>query len=365
MSVRLWCAVTNHGFGHMAQLVPILRHLGHAVPGLELRLASALPRPVLERHLGLPFLHDPEARDIGLVQIDPMTADLPATATAYRALHDQWPQRLEREKQAMADWRPHLLLANVPYLPLAAAGELDIPSVAVASLTWDRVLAACFPPGQAEVARWSADMRAAQARTTLALLPTPALPEPAFPHRQIIPPLFTRGRDRGLELRRLLQWPSRPDRPLFLVSLGGIPHPRLPWDALASRRQCGWILDVEPPNPVDNLFCWRRLPGHWRFQDLMASVDGVVGKPGYGMSVEAVAHAVPFLYTRRYTFPDEDVICPWLNRYGRALELDKATFDAGHWLEPLAELRARPVPELPPLDGAEQAVKRIMDFLPL
>ena len=43
---------------------------------------------------------------------------------------------LEREKQVLRDIRPDLIVANIPYLTLAAAQQLGIPNLAFCSLNW-------------------------------------------------------------------------------------------------------------------------------------------------------------------------------------------------------------------------------------
>ncbi|MBF0425451.1 MAG: hypothetical protein HQL66_06505 [Magnetococcales bacterium] len=363
MALRVWCAVTAHGFGHFSQLVPVLRELSRRRSDLELRIAGSLPPEVITRNLGLAFTQDPLARDVGLVQRDPLTADLPATALALDRIHDDWPALLRAERAAIAAWRPDLVLADIPYLPLAAAADLGIPSVAVASLSWDLVLAAYFPMAVPRHRRWWEEMRAAYAQTSLALLPTPALLDGPFPRHVIIPPLIEAGQPMAMHLRHDLHLSAHDARPLILVSLGGIPGTDLPFAAMADDPDWLWLLDFDPPLSAPNLINWQRIAGNWLFRDLIASVDAVVGKPGYGMSVEVVAHGLPFVYVRRYTFPDEEAICPWLDRHGRAREVTMATFRQGVWGDALRQLMARPPPEPPPLDGARVAVDHILALL--
>ncbi|MBF0153657.1 MAG: hypothetical protein HQL64_07960 [Magnetococcales bacterium] len=363
MAFRVWCAVTAHGFGHFSQMVPILRELARRQPDLELRLAGSLPPEVIRRNLGLPFTQDPVARDVGLVQSSPLTADLPATAVALDRIYTTWSALLSAEKQAMSTFAPHLVLANVPYLPLAAAAELDIPSVAVASLSWDLVMAAYFSLEVPRHRLWWEQMRRAYGQTTLALLPTPALLDGPFPRHVVIPPLIEPGTAMTARLRQDLHLSPTDQRPLVLVSLGGIPGTDLPFAAMADNQDWLWLLDFDAPLPADNLVNWQHLSGKWLFRDLIASVDAVVGKPGYGMSIETVAHGLPFLYVCRRTFPDEAAICPWLNHHGRAREITMTAFRNGTWGESLRELMALPRPLPPPLDGASVAVGHILNLM--
>jgi hypothetical protein len=94
------------------------------------------------------------------------------------------------------------------------------------------------------------------------------------------------------------------------------------------------------------------------FKTLMASVDVIMTKPGYGTIVEAVALQQPLLYVRRYNFADEAPLVEYLHRYGRGVELSIDDFNRGRWEPGLQQVLASPVPALPapsPTGGAEAA----------
>ncbi len=359
MKKRIWCAVSGHGFGHFSQIAPILERLAVRIPELTLHMAGSVSAVLLRKTLRMPFSLDSRPRDVGLVQRDPMTVDRAATAEALRALHGDWEHRLEEEKTALAAWSPDLVLADIPYLTIAAAADLGIPVVAVASLSWDHVLAAYFSLESAETHGWWQTMRQAYARATLALLPAPAILGDTFPVTESIPPITVRGRERRSELRQVLGLDPADRRPMVLVSLGGIPGRTAPVSALAREERFHWLLDVAVSTNPGHLHALDAL-SDWPFADVTASVDGMVSKPGYGTAVLTTANRIPFFYVRRYTFPDEPPICQWLERHARAVEMDRETFQSGAWYEALRELMARPVPPSIPMNGAERATEIIL-----
>ncbi|MEO5363828.1 MAG: hypothetical protein H7838_09435 [Magnetococcus sp. DMHC-8] len=375
MSHRLYCAISGHGFGHLAQTAALVNRLAEEWPDLTVHIVSPLPRTVLARMVWPPFSLECRAQDVGLVQSDPMQIDQAATLHALRQLHDHWPQHMETEQASLAAWQPDLLLADIPYLPIAAAAALGIPSVAIASLSWDAVLAAYFfrgtipaatPHGWVEpaAAHWWQTMRQAYGQTTLALLPTPAiLDHHPFPRAEPINPLTSPGHRRRLALRQALGLAPGDERPLVLVSLGGIPGHRLPIHALRQEERCHWLLETAPPDRPDHLHDTLTLLDGWSFADLSASVDGVVSKPGYGMAIAATVQQIPFLYRRRGLFPDEPPICQWIQETGRAQELTPEQFDTGQWFAPLRALLAQPVKTPPPANGAAQGAALIRRLL--
>ncbi len=371
MTYRLCCAVSGHGFGHLSQVAALVNRLAETVADLEIHVISSLSQPLLARILQVPFSLECRAQDVGLVQHDPMRVDRPATLEALRRLHDHWPERLEAEKRSLAAWKPDLLLADIPYLPIAAAAQLAIPTVAIASLSWDAVVSAYFLPAtetgeqtDPEVVHWVQTMRQAYGRTTLALLPTPAIWENhPFPHAEPIGPLALPGHRHREGLRRALGIESGDDRPLILVSLGGIPARHLPVQALEREDRLHWLLDVPLTGQAKHLHSLSDLLAQWSFADLSASVDGVVSKPGYGMAVAATTQQIPFLYLRRGLFPDERPICAWMAEKGRALELTAEQFYGGDWFEPLCAVLAQPAKPPCPANGAEQGAERIRRWM--
>ncbi|MBF0188008.1 MAG: hypothetical protein HQL50_08775 [Magnetococcales bacterium] len=361
--MRIYVAVSGHGFGHFGQVVPVLNGLFEQWPTARFLVAGSIPDSLINARLKGPYQHSPRPRDVGLVQHDPMTPDLDATRGAMREFHAHWSEHLSRECDEIAAFGADLVLADTPCLTLEAAAHLGVPSVAVCNLTWEAILPAYFDVEEPEVAGWLTRMRSAYARATLVLLPEPFIPEirQTFPNRREIPPLCTPGRRRQRALKRALGIREEDARPLVLVSLGGIPAQHLPLERLRTTSEMVWITDHRQAPFADPLFTIHdeTLSG-WSFSDLSASVDAVVGKPGYGMSVDAVAHGVPFLFMCRGHFPDEAPIVAWLRRHARCREITPEQFYDGRcWVEHLRALMEQTPPRIPALNGAERAVGAI------
>src|SRR6185295_12737117 len=94
------------------------------------------------------------------------------------------------------------------------------------------------------------------------------------------------------------------------------------------------------------------------FKTLLASVDVIMTKPGYGTIVEAVALQQPIVYIRRYNFVDEPPLVDYLHHYGRGVELSIDDFTQGHWERALRKIIELPMPTAhPPTTGATDAAK--------
>jgi hypothetical protein len=141
----------------------------------------------------------------------------------------------------------------------------------------------------------------------------------------------------------------------------------MPVEALAKDNRFHWVVNVVPqPVPAHVHFFhpdvqwWQ--PG-WSIHDLLASVDAIVSKPGYGMAVEACAYGLPLVFTRRGHFPDEPPIIDWLHQYGRVHELSQQDWFDGYFGGVLIKLMQQPLPSQPNYNGAEVAARLIQEAL--
>jgi len=98
-------------------------------------------------------------------------------------------------------------------------------------------------------------------------------------------------------------------------------------------------------------------------QDILASTDGLVSKPGYGTAVEAVVNQLPFVFTSRGNFPDEAVIIDWLQRKGRCQHISQHAWSAGEFGNHLQQLSEQPKKPEVVADGATVAAEIIRDYL--
>lgn len=344
--MHLFVDISSHGFGHFAITAPVLNAVAEMCPDLRLTVRSGLPPDKLRQRIVPTFTHIAATSDFGYVMHDALHIDLPATATAYRAAHAEWPVRIAAEAVFLADLQPDVVLSNVSYLPLAGAARAGIPALAICSLNWAELFAHFFghedwaPPIQAQM------LTAYQAALKFIRI-TPAMKMADLANTTRVDPVASLGRRHDLGLQ---------GNKAVLIALGGIDHQL----------------------PVDH---WPRLPGirwlvagHWRcthpdaiayedfglsFTDLLCSVDAIVTKPGYGTFTEAACNGIPVLYQRREDWPEQDCLIDWLHRHGRCREIGSADLETGTLTVPLAELWRQP-PSCPPsADGARMAADLI------
>lgn len=355
--MKLFVAISGHGYGHLAQTAPVLQALHAMAPDVQLVVQSALPRALLAGRLAMPFEHIPEATDCNLVMRDAVRVDVPASLAAYRAFHDGWPGKVDAWARRLEALRVDAVFSNVGYLPLAAAQRAGLPAMAMCSLNWADIFAH-YLGGEAGAGPLLEIMGAAYAGARAFLRPTPAMPMGNLGNAVAMPPVAQAGRAQRTALRSRLGLAA--DQRLVLIGMGGIAY--------------------RPP--VED---WRRLPGvvylvpdAWQprhpamrtvadagmsFGDVLASVDALVTKPGYGSYVEAAVAGVPVLTIPREDWPEAPWLNDWLGREARRLEIPEAVLLAGNLAEPLAALWS--LPAKPPVraDGAAEAARHVLTLL--
>ncbi|HKJ75992.1 MAG TPA: hypothetical protein VKA64_02205 [Gammaproteobacteria bacterium] len=352
-SPHLLVAVSGHGYGHLAQVAPVVAALRRQRPGLRLTVRTSLPPEVVERRIESPFALQAAADDFGMVQRSALDIDAAASAEAYRRFHGEWGRRVEATAAALEAAAPDVVLADVPYLTLAAARATGLPAVAMCSLNWLDIFHH-YCGGEAGAEALEAVMTDAYAGAEVFLRPTPSMPMERLANTRAIGPVCAPGCNRRPEIAARLRLAR--DEKLVLVGMGGIEPaltlshwPEVPgvrWVAPGLRRPDG--VAMEDLN--------------FSFSDVLASVDAVITKPGYGTFAEAAACGVPVAYVPRGDWPEEPYLVDWLATRGGCMPLAREAYATGQVMATLRPLLEQgPLPPVPP-SGVEEAAVSLAAF---
>jgi hypothetical protein len=355
----IWCAISGHGYGHAAQVMPVLNALDALVPGLTAILRTTVPASYFRDRLAIQWELSPAQQDIGCVQDGPLKIDIDATWAAHQRFHKTWEARLSNEVATMQATSPALVIADTPYLAIEAGSRAQIPTVALASFTWDLVLKEYCRASDNSHQQLIQCIRGSYAKALLALRITPAPRIDVFSNIIDIGPIANPTSPERARLASTLA--LTPNERTVLVGFGGIPLTSLPLEQMEQLRHYRFLFDGPVPPGYSRIHSTETLP--FSFKTLLASVDIIMTKPGYGTIVEAVALQQPVVYVRRYNFADESPLVDYLHRYGRGIELSIDDFTRGRWEPTLLQALASPVPSLPPPPtGAAEAAEVIVRY---
>ena len=67
----IWCSISGHGYGHAAQVAPVLNALGRLVPNLTAILRTTVPAGFFESRLSIPWQLSAAQQDVGCIQDGP------------------------------------------------------------------------------------------------------------------------------------------------------------------------------------------------------------------------------------------------------------------------------------------------------
>ena len=340
----VWCSISAHGFGHAAQVIPILNELGMIIEDMRVILRTCVTSSIFEEHLHVPWELQAVDQDIGCVQQGPLEIDIDGTWMAYEAFHHNWNQRVAQEIKAMNEAQPDLVISNISYLAIASAFQANFPVVAIASLVWDQVLNGLRPSSKVDAQRIIEHIKNEYGKAKHLFRLEPGIDMPAFDTQTDVGPSFPQVQSSASNLRSHLGVSD--EETLVLLAFGGVPLTDLPLPAMESCEGfhflvTGIVLDTS----ASHIHQVEDLP--MSFGDVMRQVDVVMSKPGYVTTTTVVHLGIPLVYVRRHNFVDEQPLVDYAHQFGRAVELDREDFKSGHWKNCLQSALDLPFPPVP------------------
>lgn len=343
--------ISSHGYGHVSQTSLVLNELLRLMPGLRVTVRSTAPIELLKQRIQCNFQHIPLAFDFGMKMTNAVDVQIEESALAYREFHVDWKKTVEREAQAMRQLKPDLLLANVPYLSLAAAKMIDVPSVAMCSLNWADIYKHYCAEDVLSQTIYGQMLEAYNSAECF-LKTQPAMEMASFSNTRSIQPVARLGRAQRCHIAANSS--QNEGEKLVLIAMGGMEY-RLPvqsWPYLPGVR---WVVPEAWDVRRDDITTFEslRLP----FTDVLASCDAVITKPGYGTFTEAACNGVPVLYVSRHDWPEEFYLVQWLKQHVACMEIEREILFAGELEGILRQLWALPQLPVPEPAGAVEVAE--------
>lgn len=357
MSKHLLLALTPHGYGHAAMTAPVIRALRKRLPNLRLTIQTTIMREWLATRYDEPFDIINEIPDFGMSMHSASEVDSAGSATLYRDMHRNRPALLAREVERLKALKPDLLLANVPFLMLAAAQEAGIPAVALSSLAWGEIYRH-YCRDYPECEEIFKEIQSDYAKALVFLRARPAMPM-ALPNLRDIGPLAEIGANRKYELYHRLN--IGPGERLALIALGGIATALnlKKWPQIN-----GWRFIIDPiwQAPANSQFISQE-KALMPFKDILSSVDCLIGKPGYGLFAEAACLGLPVIVRERPDWPETSALIAWLSAHGRCQTVSADDWDNGIIAQPLQSVTSLPAPPPVLATGGDDAADILAEYL--
>jgi hypothetical protein len=334
---------------------------------IRIAVRTAAPRWLFDVTCRASIDLQPCDADVGMVQLDSLTIDQEATARRAADFYSDFDARVDREASWLLTEGVALVVGDIPPLAFAAAARAGVSSIASGNFTWDWIY-----EDYAVFDRLAPDVlpiiREAYATATVAL---------RLPFHGGFAPMAERVRDIPLvahvssrdpaDTRRALG--ILDGRPAVLASFTGYGAPLAYGQAVRDRKL--WVVTTTGDRALDattasapNLIALDAAASYAhgiRYEDVIAAVDAVLSKPGYGVVSECAANETALLYTSRGKFREQDVFVAEMPRYLRVRSLAQEAALAGHWTDAVEALLAQPAPpERLPSNGSTVAADAIL-----
>ena len=300
--------ISGHGFGHLAQVAPVLNELAGREIEIRITIRTSLPEDLLRSKIFLIFDYIQMELDKGMIMSDAMGVNPEASYDWYEQFHDSYELTLQKQSQLLKTLKPDLLFADIPYISLDAAHLLGIPCIALCSLNWADIFYA-YCKHQHKSDSIYQQILAAYNKADSFLQPTPSMDMPEIFNSKAIDPISQQGNK-----QRLSTHIDAKQRDKFvLVSLGGI-DTQLAIDTLPIIENVKWIVPNTTTSTRADVFSQSlfQIP----YINLLSSVDLILTKTGYGTMVEAVTHQIPMLCIERPDWPEQTNLFAWCQQHG-------------------------------------------------
>lgn len=347
--------ISGHGYGHAVRSIQIINELLRL--GCTVIIKSITPAFLFQEGLSQPVEMLPETFDVGLDQIDNIHFDLDKTKVKVKEILASAEELIRKEQQFLSSRNISGIVCDIPFIPLAAAARLGLPSIAVSNFSWDWIYSS-YGNRDPEWYPLAETIREYYRQGGL-LLRLPFYGEmDAFKKKEDIPLVGRRSGKGKAWLHKTLDLPN--DRQIGLMSFS-----RLDLQGQAIQK----IEDLSP----DYLFLIRH-PLNWQspifrkvdqeevsFVDLVCAADFVITKPGYGIVADCLSHGTPMIYSDRGEFPEYPILVEGIKNHLACSYMPKEDLYSGHWRSYLEGLSRQPRRRvLLRTDGAQVAAQKIL-----
>jgi hypothetical protein len=352
--------ISAHGYGHGVRSCQIIRAINKMHPQLSVHIVSTLPASFLSNQIDT--LHNPvrgKSLDIGMVQVDSIRVDVKATLAKIRRLYSRRQESVKDEALYLKENNIRLVVVDIPALPIEAAALVGIPRLAVGNFGWDWIYSGFL----SRDARWQPiidTLREQYAKTDLLLRLPFCEAMDAFPRIEDIPLVASPGRCRRAQIAEHAC--CDPAKKWILLSFT-----TLEWNGNALNR-VEKIKDYEffTLSPL----VWHRRNIHslnreqFSFSDVIASMDAVVSKPGFGILSDCIVNRKPLIYAERSDFLEFEILEAAIRKYLRHVHIPAVDLYRGELRPSLDLIWNCPDPEARMLQGGDRiAAQRIAQLL--
>lgn len=345
--MRIGFFLTGHGFGHGVRNSALIEALPREV---EVDIYTSLPESFFRQELRRPYTLIPCEIDCGCLQTDTVEVDIQATLRRYAELDARRSESISHFAGVLRDRAVDLVIGDVPPLAFPIAKSAGLESWSLCNFDWADIYRPYVGkhPGYGDMLlRMEEDYSLADRRIRF----HPNMPDTLAGPSEEVGMVCRPGTPRRGEFAR--RFGLDPGKKWCLIYVGSFGLGGVAWDRLA--RFAEWeFMGLYPLQGASANYHVIEKDPTFRYADLTASSDLVLGKLGYGLVAECLSLAKPVLFLGRKNFMEFSMLKETLESRGAGMEISLEKFlslDLGDALEalasrPLEPLQASGVPQI-------------------
>tara|TARA_B100000029_G_scaffold480311_1_gene528234 strand:- start:4939 stop:6075 length:1137 start_codon:yes stop_codon:yes gene_type:complete len=360
--------ISGHGFGHASRQIEIIRKLQRLRNDLHIIIKTPTPRWFFDIARLANYSFKTVETDTGVVQPNSLQVDVVQSIRKCDSFHRTLEQRAASEAAELKGLNVRLIVGDIPPLAFRVGTKASIPTVAISNFTWDWIYSnyadttACAP----------------ELVNTLSNAYSSATMAWRFPlhagfhscrHVVDVPLVARRSTKDPRKLREYFKLPH--DSQIALFSFGRYGVPNIDWNCVREISNYHFVftsgdrLDLLPNAQTFTTLDEAALSiNDLDYADVMAAVDVVITKPGFGMIAECAANDTAMLYTDRHDFPEDAILIAGMPTMIRAARISNADLLTGNWRSHLDSLLTAKRPESPcQVNGAEVIGERLAKLI--
>ncbi len=351
----LYICISTHGFGHAARQAAVLNEISRLKPDWRIVISTAVDEEFIRLSMkDFDFEYRKIRWDVGVVQSNALTVDIPSTISHLDLLNKELPDKIKLESKWVRSQKEEVVfISDIPPSAVELASSIKCPIILMGNFGWDDIytklgegFCGFVEKIQAEYKRsdlllrlpFSLEMNWDLPECNVGLTASKPRPLPdelknkLNTHKHQIISVGFGGLGFNLNIDCFKKWPDQ----LFIIP--------------GCKNQTDF-------SGVKNVLF---LPKSCRILDVLPYCSRHLGKPGYSSFCEAIIQDVGMHVVERNSFPESNALINGLMRYGNYRLLSLDSLENGMWeldnnLIPRSNLEVK-------TDGALLAAKEIIKF---
>ena len=300
--------VSGHGFGHAVRSSLVIRELARL--GVRVEIFSSIPKGIFDSKLqGVDYGYHNGEMDIGVVQSDSISIDIPATYEAWSKFIDSRESWIDRYLEMCGKLKTSAIVCDIVPFAIPLARKAGLPSILVATFTWDAILN-FYADEDARFEKLSNELLRMYYEVSLMISTPLSFGLPRIAESVTVPLIGAKCALGESEIRKKL---GLDERPAFLVSFGGLGLNGIERLGLKRMKDYQFLFLADRSQRDGNLItCDNASVTH---EELVKISRAVITKPGYGVSAECILNRTAMIYTSRGKFAEYEPLVDELKKY--------------------------------------------------